>query len=120
MIAEDDPIVVVLVTAPSLEVARQIAHILLEKRVIACANLIPAVQSLYRWEGQIQDDQEILMIMKSRQGLLHSHIIPLVRQIHPYQLPEIISLPVTDGYAPYLEWIRDETEGNTENFGKED
>ncbi|MGB9592327.1 MAG: divalent-cation tolerance protein CutA [Candidatus Kryptoniota bacterium] len=106
---QDHPIVI-LITAPSREVAQQIAQALLEHHLAACINLITGVQSLYRWEGQLQNDEEVLLLVKSRSEIFQSQLIPLVRQLHPYQLPELIVLPILDGYPPYLDWLRQETQ----------
>ncbi len=96
--------IVVLVTAPSQEVARQLAKTLLDKKIIACANLFP-VSSLYRWEGKICEDDEICLVLKTKADLFHSELVPAIQAIHPYQVPEIIALPLTMGAASYLAWI---------------
>lgn len=111
---EQDQPIVILITAPSSAVAQQIAQALLEHHLAACVNLIPAVQSLYHWEGQLQKDEEVLMLVKSRSALFQSRIISLVRQYHPYQLPELIVLPIVDGFPPYLEWLLREAQKNAE------
>lgn len=114
--ANEDSFIVIMITAPSVEVAQQIAESLLAKHLAACVNLIPRVQSLYRWEGKVQQDEEVLMLVKSRRSLFHSQIVPLVRQIHPYQLPELIVLPIMDGFPPYLDWITQETSSHHNNL----
>ncbi len=115
----EDPLIIIMITTPSVAVAQQIAESLLAKHLAACINLIPQVQSLYRWEGKVQKDEEALMLIKSRQSLFHSQIVPLVRQIHPYQLPELIVLPILGGFPPYLDWIVQETSNPFHNLSKE-
>jgi len=107
---EPDQPIVILITVPSMEIAQQIARALLEHHLAACINLIPGVQSVYRWEGQVQNNEEVLLLVKSRSELFQSELIPLVRQLHPYQLPELIALPIIDGYPPYLGWLLQETQ----------
>jgi len=97
--------IVVLITAPDLQIGRQIASLLLESKLAACVNIVPAIHSLYTWEGSIHDDQEALLIVKTRADLLTDHLIPAVQAIHPYDLPEIIALPIVAGSLPYLNWI---------------
>src|SRR5512145_1133046 len=97
---------VVLVTAPNDEQARVIARKLLENKLAACINFVP-IQSMYVWEGAIQDDAEVLLIIKTRQTAFHD-LLTAVKTVHPYDVPEIISLPVVAGSEAYLKWIRDE------------
>ncbi|PJF40127.1 MAG: cytochrome C biogenesis protein CcdA [Phototrophicales bacterium] len=99
--------VVVLVTAQSEEQARHIAHQLLKKKLIACANLVP-VNSLFMWEGQLQDEQEVLMIIKTRSQVFKEKIIETIKELHSYEVPEIIAMPIVLGSADYLRWIADE------------
>ncbi|MEP6866336.1 MAG: divalent-cation tolerance protein CutA [Deltaproteobacteria bacterium] len=100
-------VVVVLSTFPSSEKAAEIARVLVDERLAACVNLVPAVRSIYRWQGAIHDDVEVLAIMKTtaeRAAALRDRLIAL----HPYDVPEAIVLPVTDGPAPYLAWLTGE------------
>ena len=96
---------IVLITAPSKEVGRQIASALLEQRLAACVNILSPVNSLYIWDQKIHDDEEALLIIKTRTELLKDGLIPAVKAIHPYEVPEIIALPVLLGLDSYLEWI---------------
>jgi len=104
----DKPIVV-LITVPSREVGEEIARALLEQRLAACVNVLPAMQSHYWWQGDIQQEQEVLLFVKSRADLFESRLVPAVQAVHPYEVPEIIALPVTMGLESYLNWIADET-----------
>lgn len=107
-----DSICLVLVTAPDSDTAELIANTLLEKELAACVNIFPGLRSLYRWEGKIQEDGEFLMMIKTRSELVQDHLIPMIQKLHPYQVPEIISLPVVGGAESYLNWIVSETAGN--------
>jgi len=102
--------IVVLITAPDKEVGRQIAWTLLEQRLAACVNILPAINSLYVWEGKLQDEEEVLLVVKSRAELFQEGLLPAVQAVHPYQVPEIIALPVMAGLRSYLEWIDKQTD----------
>lgn len=104
----DQPIVV-LITAPSQEVARQIANALLGEKLAACVNVLPSIRSYYTWKGTQQEDEEVLLLVKTRAALFESRLVPAVKAVHPYELPEIIALPIQMGFKPYLTWINDET-----------
>ncbi len=104
----DQPIVV-LITVPSEEAGRQIAEALLAARLAACINFISPVNSLYTWNGNIQNDREVLLVVKSRAGLFEDRLLPLVKKIHPYQVPEIIAMPVLMGLPEYIKWIDEST-----------
>jgi periplasmic divalent cation tolerance protein len=97
---------VVLVTAPDLEVARSLARVLVEARLAACVNLVPGVRSLYRWEGEVQEDQEVLLVVKTRAdrgAALTSRLLDL----HPYDVPEVLELSAVGGNEAYLRWVRE-------------
>jgi periplasmic divalent cation tolerance protein len=85
---------VYLITVPSLQIGKQLANALLEKNAVACVNILPSVTSMYRWKGSVQEDQELLLICKSQQQHM-SLISDIVRANHPYELPEVIQLPVS-------------------------
>lgn len=98
---------VVLMTAPDADVGRQIARTLVAERLAACVNLVPGVVSVYRWEGAVQEDSEVLMIVKSRAD--HGAALSeRVRALHPYDVPEILELPAVGGSHAYLDWVRAE------------
>jgi len=99
---------VVLMTASSEKEAARIATALLEKRLIACANLVPRIRSLYRWKGKLCDDAETLLLCKTRRDLFGS-LEKEAKRLHSYEVPEIIGLAVAEGSAPYLAWLRSET-----------
>lgn len=84
-----------------------IARELLERRLVACVNITP-VRSLYRWEGHICDDEEDLLIIKTKQSLVDD-LIETITTIHPYDTPEVITIPLSNGYQKYLDWVASET-----------
>lgn len=100
--------IVVFVTTASEEEAIRIARSLVESRLAACANIIPQVRSIFRWEGKVSEEPECLMILKSREELFGALEVS-IRRLHSYKVPEIIAVPLVAGSAPYLQWVRDET-----------
>ncbi len=100
---------IVFVTAASEDEAAKIGRTLVEEKLAACANIVPRIRSIYRWRGKIHDEQEVLMVMKTRTSLFSS-LKDRVRQLHSYEVPEIISFPVTAGLEEYLAWVGAETE----------
>ncbi|MBI5929128.1 MAG: divalent-cation tolerance protein CutA [Chloroflexi bacterium] len=101
---------VVLVTASSEEQARKIAGELLAKKLIACANLVP-VRSMFIWQDQVQDEAEVLMILKTTTTAFKEKLEAEIKQLHSYEVPEIIGMPVVLGSAEYLKWIGDNITG---------
>jgi periplasmic divalent cation tolerance protein len=98
---------VVLMTAGSREEADRIASALVGEMLAACVNVLPGVASVYRWEGQVQRDQEWLLVAKSTREVLDD-LVRCVQALHSYDLPEIIALPVVGGSEAYLRWIDSE------------
>jgi periplasmic divalent cation tolerance protein len=103
----DDARIVVLITVPSAELGQKIARELVEKRLAACVNILPPMRSIYTWEGRIMEEDEILLLCKTRMELFEDRLIPAVRALHPYQVPEILALPVQAGLKEYIDWIGD-------------
>jgi periplasmic divalent cation tolerance protein len=101
--------IIVLITTPNQETSEMIANTLLDKKLAACVNMIGSIFSFYTWEGDINRDEEMLLIVKSRAELFESELVPAVQAVHPYEVPEIIALPVLMGSANYLAWINDVT-----------
>jgi periplasmic divalent cation tolerance protein len=101
--------IVVFVTAPEEEVP-ELARKLVEERLVACVNIVPGLRSLYWWEGKVQDEPEVLCIMKTRSNLFEP-LRDRVRELHPYQVEEIVALPIVAGNPPYLDWIKENTRG---------
>jgi periplasmic divalent cation tolerance protein len=103
-----DQALLVLTNVPDLECAQLVARTLIEARLAACINLLPAVQSMYRWQGQIKEATEITLLIKTTSQHYDSLQQAIVK-LHPYDVPEIIATPIVAGYAPYLQWIATET-----------
>jgi periplasmic divalent cation tolerance protein len=97
---------VVLCTCPDLASAERIAETLVGERLAACVNILPGLTSIYRWENQTQRDTELLLLIKTQQTV-YSRLEARIRELHPYQIPEIIALPIQAGSAAYLDWIAD-------------
>jgi len=104
--------VVVYVTCSDEEEAKKIADILLEERLISCANIMPSCRSIYRWEGKVETGQETVMILKTREELFEQ-VERTIVNIHSYDCPCIIALPVLKGHEPFMNWIGQETQQNT-------
>jgi len=96
--------IVVLITTGSEEEALKIAEVLVNRRKAACVNIVPRVDSLFRWKGKIDSARESLLLVKTKASLL-SEIISLVKEIHSYEVPEIIALPIIGGSEDYLRWL---------------
>ncbi|MDH7509566.1 MAG: divalent-cation tolerance protein CutA [Methanolinea sp.] len=103
---EADPVRVILTTA-GRDNGPKIARHLVEKRLAACVNTAD-VTSYYRWKGEFCCDQEVLLVIKTTLSRVHD-TMEEIRAVHPYELPEMIVLPVEGGYLPYLAWVREET-----------
>ncbi len=99
---------VVLVTAPTAEQATELARALVAERLAACGNVLPGVRSVYRWEGSVREDAEALLVLKTSRARFEA-LRDRVLALHPYQVPEVLALPVEAGGAAYLAWIAAET-----------
>ncbi|HEY1464009.1 MAG TPA: divalent-cation tolerance protein CutA [Terriglobales bacterium] len=97
---------IVLTTAGSQSEARRIAEILVERKLAACVNIVSRVQSIYRWEGKIQEAEEWLLIIKSMKDSFEK-LRDAIKELHPYELPECLSLPVEEGSEEYLNWVKE-------------
>lgn len=95
---------VVFCTCPSGQVAGDLASTLVNERLAACVNLVPGVRSIYVWQGVLCDDVETLLVMKTTAAAFDA-LRERIAELHPYETPEIIALPVNEGHAPYLEWV---------------
>lgn len=104
----DTPTVLVFSTCPNLAIADAIARALVGERLAACVNRWPGVRSTYRWEGKVQEDEEVQLVIKTtadRQDAL----IARLRTLHPYELPEAVAVEACGGLAPYLDWVAEQT-----------
>lgn len=106
--SEVEDVRVVFVTAPDATVGAELARALVESRLAACVNLVPGLRSIYRWEGVVQEDAEVLLLIKTRSDRIDS-LAARVRELHPYDVPEVLVLPVAGGSLPYLEWVHAES-----------
>jgi periplasmic divalent cation tolerance protein len=96
---------VVLVTVPNAEVAEKLGDTLVGERLAACVSIVAGVRSIYRWQGKIEKDAELLCVCKTtRDGF--ERLRARVVELHPYELPEVVALPIEVGHAPYLEWLK--------------
>jgi len=98
--------IVVLMTAPSMEEAARIARALVGERLVACCNIAPSIRSIYRWQGEVCDEQEVMMIAKTR-GEAFGRLRSRVAALHSYDVPEIIAIPIASGFEPYMKWIEE-------------
>ena len=101
-------IIITYVTAPDEQTANNLASELVEQRLAACVNVIPGVTSHYRWEGKACTDTELLMIIKTEKSKF-SAVRDFILNKHPYDLPEIIAVDITNGFSSYLNWVISET-----------
>ena len=108
MIERRMSVIVVFSTFPDPAKAAEVARTLVTECLAACVNLLPAVRSIYRWQGQISDDSETLAVIKTTRDRFEAMRTRLV-ELHPYEVAEVIALPVEAGHAPYLAWVETET-----------
>jgi periplasmic divalent cation tolerance protein len=101
-------LLIVLCTCPDPATAERIAETVVNERLAACVNIVPGLTSVYRWEGQVQRNTELLLLIKTRQAV-YSLLESRIRELHPYQIPEIVALPIQAGSSAYLSWIADHT-----------
>ena len=110
-----EPFVVVIATLPDRASARTLAEALVRERLAACVNVMSECTSIYRWQGAVETAAEVPLWIKTRAALFPS-IAQFIKDHHPYDLPEVIALPLTAGLAPYLEWVERETERGQRNL----
>jgi periplasmic divalent cation tolerance protein len=101
-------LLLVLSTCPGTEVAESLARALLEASLAACVNITPGLRSIYRWNGSVQSDEEVLMMIKTTADRFPALREALV-ELHPYEVPEVVALPIVDGHDAYLRWIESAT-----------
>jgi periplasmic divalent cation tolerance protein len=101
-----DEICIALTTTGSAEEAAQIARMLVERRLAACVNVLPGVRSIYRWKGKVDETDEVMLVIKTSRSQAVAAEAAL-REVHSYDLPEFLLLPVSGGGAAYLSWLRD-------------
>jgi periplasmic divalent cation tolerance protein len=99
---------VVLMTAPDVETGEKLARALVEARLAACVNVVPGVRSIYRWQGEVQSEAEVLLVAKTRADRTAA-LTTRVRDLHPYDVPEVLELCAGGGHLAYLDWVRRES-----------
>lgn len=104
----DNEVLVVLCNCPDAETARRLASEAVEQRTAACVNIVPGVESVYRWQGRVEIEQETTLLIKTS-GKAFEALRNQLQQGHPDELPEIIAVPVTRGLPGYLDWVREST-----------
>ena len=107
MTAKPTDVVTVIMTAPNAETAEELGRTLVSERLAACANVVPNIVSMYRWEGELQRDDEAMVILKTvrqRAEALEARAV----ELHPYSVPEVLVLAASGGHAPYLDWVGNE------------
>ena len=104
-----DNVLIVLTNCPDAEVADRIARTLVEQGLAACANRLPAVDSIFRWQGAVERAVEVPLLIKTTRER-YGEVEAVIRTLHPYDLPEIIAWPVTAGLPAYLRWVNEETQ----------
>ncbi len=101
-------VVAVLVTVPDADRGAELTRSLVEARLAACGNVVPGVRSIYRWEGRIQDEGEALVVLKTTRRRV-PELLERIRGLHPYDVPEILAIPVEEGTQAYLDWVVEST-----------
>ena len=101
----DDPIIIQITTSSEKE-AESIGRILIDEKLAACFQIVPAIRSLYRWKGAVCDDTEFLAIIKSRHCFLKK-VIDRVKEIHSYEVPEVVAIPIIGGSEEYIKWMEE-------------
>ena len=100
--------IIVLVTAGSEVEATSIARALVEKKLVACVNILPGVRSIFQWEGKVTEEYEYLLVVKTVNQAFE-HVVEAVKSLHSYRVPEIIALSIQQGLPEYLHWVREAT-----------
>ena len=101
-------VIAVFSTFPTADKAIEVARILVQEGLVACVNVLPQVRSIYRWQGNVNDDQEVLAVIKTTRDRFEAMRDRLVG-LHPYEVAEVIALPVEAGHLPYLSWVAEQT-----------
>jgi periplasmic divalent cation tolerance protein len=107
-VSTESPVRVALTMAPDRETAATLARTLVNERLAACVNVVPGAESFYRWEGRIQEDAEVLLIIKTQEARTEA-LASRIKALHPYDLPEVLVLPAIGGSTAYLQWVEAET-----------
>ena len=108
----NDAPLLVFSTVPDRDTGERIATALVRERLAACVNILPAVTSIYHWQGEVQQETELLLLIKTRTSRYPS-LEERLTALHPYELPELIAVPIEAGLTGYLQWIQDNTGSDT-------
>lgn len=100
---------IVLCTCPDLDIATKLAETLVQKKLAACVNILPGITSIYEWKGETETGSELLLLIKTSRKC-YKKLEKSILDMHPYELPEIISVPISNGFQAYLGWIDSNTE----------
>ncbi len=103
-----EQILLVMTNLPDLPAAQALARALVDAKLAACVNILPSVQSVYRWQGEVEQASEITLLIKTTQRR-YAQLQQAIVAAHPYDLPEVIAWPLADGHPPYLRWVATET-----------
>jgi periplasmic divalent cation tolerance protein len=103
-----EPILLITTNLPDRDSALELAHSLVDARLAACVNVLGECASVYRWKGKIETSAEVPVLIKTRESLF-PRVEEAIRRLHPYELPEVVAVPVTAGLAAYVEWVVHET-----------
>lgn len=106
----DEDCVLVYSTCPDAQTARDIGRALVNERFAACVNILPGMTALFRWEGEVREETEVVLIAKSRRAEV-DRLIARGCELHPYETPAFVAVPIVAGAEAYLAWVRDETDG---------
>ncbi len=102
------PFLAALTTAPSAEAAKRLVRKLVEQRLVACGTVLPGATSTYWWHGAVTEEDEVVVVLKTT-AARWAALAAALPALHPYEVPELVALPIVGGYRPYLEWLRAET-----------
>jgi len=100
--------VLAVTTVPSMDEGRRIVRALVERRIVACGNVVPGAVSIFRWQGAIEEADEVVVLLKTRADRVRD-LTDALPALHPYDVPELIVVPITGGHGPYLDWLSAET-----------
>lgn len=106
-----DDVVLLLSTFPNADIARKTTRALVEENLVACGNILPGVESIYRWKGEIETATEVMVIFKTMDRRV-SDAMDRIKALHPYDVPEILRISVEDGWPDYLKWVKESVENS--------
>ena len=104
----EDSVHLIYATAPSEEDAARIATTVVDEKLAACANIVPGIRSIYRWQGKVENETETLLFLKTDSKLVEA-LISRISELHAYEVPDIVALPIEQGHPAYLDWVIEST-----------